>query len=255
VDNNTSKQFDVLTVWQVAREDWAQRFWLYISFTHIFAPSGQQLDVSGETELSTSSNWRKNDLLIIPSTVVAKEEIPRGAYRIDIGVYVRFPARTPIPVEAGAKEVASFSSVRLGQQVSEPAASEAVATLNSAIRLVQAQAKLADDGKSVHLSLVWQATKKLDRDYTIFAHLYDGAGNLVAQIDGWPANGNYPTSAWAADELVPDERAIPLTAPLGEGEFTVKVGMYDAKTMERLAPNPETPDRAVVVGKLTVKSQ
>ncbi|MHB1413723.1 MAG: hypothetical protein ACYC1C_00575, partial [Chloroflexota bacterium] len=255
VDNNTGKQFDLLTVWRVAREDWAHRFWLYNSFTHIFAPNGQQLDVSGETELSTSSNWRKDDLLIIPSTVIAKEEIPRGAYRIDMGVYVRFPARTPIPVEAGAKEVASFSSVRLGKQVSEPAAGEAVATLDSAIRLVQAQARLADDGKSVQLSLVWQATKKLDRDYTIFAHLYDSGGNLVDQIDGWPANGNYPTSAWAADELVPDERAIPLTATLGEGEYTVKVGMYDAKTMERLAPTPETADRAVVVGKLTVKSQ
>ncbi|MDA8218431.1 MAG: hypothetical protein M0Z94_12530, partial [Dehalococcoidales bacterium] len=31
VDNNTSKQFDLLTVWRVAREDWAHRFWLYDS--------------------------------------------------------------------------------------------------------------------------------------------------------------------------------------------------------------------------------
>jgi hypothetical protein len=102
------------------------------------------------------------------------------------------------------------------------------------------------------LSLVWQALTTVPRDYTVFAHVYDGSGQIVAQMDGWPANGNYPTSAWVAGEYVAEERLIPLPDSLPDGEYTVKVGLYDAQTMQRLAPSPDDGDRAVIVGKIEV---
>jgi hypothetical protein len=87
------------------------------------------------------------------------------------------------------------------------------------------------------LSLVWQAVPAVGVDYTVFVHLVDTAGNRLAGIDGQPP---LPTSQWVRDEVVIDERAVPIPEDLPPGEYRLVVGLYRADTGERLRLLDET---------------
>jgi hypothetical protein len=70
-------------------------------------------------------------------------------------------------------------------------------------------------------------------DHKVFVHVVDGAGQLVAQHDGFPAADRRPASTWTMQEVVVDRHgvALPDDAPL---PLTVRVGLYDPKSGERL---------------------
>ncbi len=81
-------------------------------------------------------------------------------------------------------------------------------------------------GEPLLLELLWQAQVALDRDYTVFTHLLDGEGLLVAQTDGQPGGGARPTSGWQPGEVVTDKYAILVPDTLTPGVYQVRVGMY-----------------------------
>jgi hypothetical protein len=83
------------------------------------------------------------------------------------------------------------------------------------------------------LTLYWQALGPVDRDYTVFAHVRNKAGEVVAQRDGPPAGGVYPTSLWEPGEIIEDELVVPLEG-LPAGEYDLVAGMYDFVTGVRL---------------------
>jgi hypothetical protein len=76
----------------------------------------------------------------------------------------------------------------------------------------------------------WTALAAPPTDYTLFVHVYDAAGNRIAQQDAQPFDGAYPTSLWLPDEFVRDERAISLPPEAHELRF----GWYDAASGARL---------------------
>ena len=63
-------------------------------------------------------------------------------------------------------------------------------------------------------------------DWVVSVQLLDAAGRLVAQHDAPPAGGDYPTSAWRADEVVLDRHRLALPANLPPGEYTVALVVY-----------------------------
>ncbi|HEY3081430.1 MAG TPA: glycosyltransferase family 39 protein [Chloroflexota bacterium] len=95
------------------------------------------------------------------------------------------------------------------------------------------------------------------RDLTVFVHLIDAAGAIVAQHDGPPCGGGCPTSSWSDGDAIVDEHPIELPGTLPEGRYQLVVGLYDAATGERVgrtdAAPPDQPDRAVL-GAITVAS-
>jgi hypothetical protein len=46
--------------------------------------------------------------------------------------------------------------------------------------------------------------------------------------------GFYPTSLWAAGEYVRDQVDLPINEEAPAGSYTLRVGMYDAGTGERM---------------------
>ncbi|MFQ5612667.1 MAG: hypothetical protein ACE5H9_11100, partial [Anaerolineae bacterium] len=83
-------------------------------------------------------------------------------------------------------------------------------------------------------SLFWQAETTPRADFTVFVHVVDQAGSVVAQADGPPAQGAYPTSLWDAGEIIADEREIVLPGDLPPGCYTLLVGLYRPDSGERL---------------------
>ncbi len=83
--------------------------------------------------------------------------------------------------------------------------------------------------------LQWWLAESVEKDYTVFVHLRDvESGENVAQGDGPPAAGWYPTSLWEVGEVVVDEHEVTVTADVPSGEYELVVGWYDPVTGERL---------------------
>jgi 4-amino-4-deoxy-L-arabinose transferase-like glycosyltransferase len=86
-------------------------------------------------------------------------------------------------------------------------------------------------------TLQWAFTQAVSTDYTTFVHLRDTqTGQNVAQADGPPLDGWYPTSQWQPGEIITDERTFPLPDTLTPGTYTLVVGWYDPLTGERFGP-------------------
>jgi hypothetical protein len=70
--------------------------------------------------------------------------------------------------------------------------------------------------------------------YTVFAHLLDKDGQLVAQQDSEPVGGSRPTTSWSLGEVIVDHLGILIPPDLNGGEYQLVVGMYRPDTGERL---------------------
>ncbi|MDW7992358.1 MAG: DUF2142 domain-containing protein [Anaerolineae bacterium] len=104
--------------------------------------------------------------------------------------------------------------------------------LGDAIRLMGYDLR-RQDGETIALVLYWWAERDVGEDYRVFVHLLDAGGNLLAQHDGPPRWGRYPTRAWRKGDVVPDEHI--LVVPEGtKPPLSLAVGMYRPETMERL---------------------
>jgi 4-amino-4-deoxy-L-arabinose transferase-like glycosyltransferase len=89
-------------------------------------------------------------------------------------------------------------------------------------------------GKSMELTLFWEAEQAVLNNYTVFVHLLDANGNQVANGDGPPVFGDYPTYLWREGDLILDEHTLVLPADLPHGEYEVTVGLYDPVSLTRL---------------------
>jgi hypothetical protein len=110
----------------------------------------------------------------------------------------------------------------------------------------------ARPGDMVPLRLYWRATATLDQDYTVFVHLLDSSGRPVAQADSQPRGGAYPTSAWAAGDVIPDDHNLNLPAHLTPGDYTLSVGLYLAPNGPRLPLKSPAGD-AFILGVLRIR--
>ena len=77
---------------------------------------------------------------------------------------------------------------------------------------------------------------------------------MVAQADSQPQSGSYPTSFWDVDELVADPHTLSIPAGVQPDTYTVRVGLYQLTTGERL-PVDGTLDNEIEIGKLVVTSR
>jgi hypothetical protein len=92
----------------------------------------------------------------------------------------------------------------------------------------------ASAGQRVPVVLYWLAVQPDGKDYTVFIHLVDETGNLLAQADGVPQNGRFPTTIWAPGEQVIDEHLLTLPPDLPVGTYQIRIGLYDAQSGQRI---------------------
>jgi hypothetical protein len=89
-------------------------------------------------------------------------------------------------------------------------------------------------GDTLAVTLAWAASGPLGDDYTVFLHLVDEAGDVIAQGDGPPRGGRYPTSAWAEGERFTDAHDIALPTHASPGTYHLRVGLYQPRDGYRL---------------------
>jgi hypothetical protein len=111
-----------------------------------------------------------------------------------------------------------------------PAKPEPQAWFDADLRLLALSAE--QQGDALTVTLLWQAGPTTPHDWTVFLHLVDAQGVLIAQHDGQPAGGNLSTSRWAPGQTVLDEHELVGVGSLGK-DWHLTVGLYDAQTGAR----------------------
>lgn len=83
------------------------------------------------------------------------------------------------------------------------------------------------------ITLYWRDVAPLAEPYTVFVHVAEADGRVVAQHDGPPHDGAYPTTVWAPGEIVRDRHVVDLNG-VPPGSYRVLVGLYQRSTGQRL---------------------
>ncbi len=81
-------------------------------------------------------------------------------------------------------------------------------------------------GSTLNVKLFWRALKIIDEDYTVFVHLVDANGKIIAQKDAPPQNGAYPTSFWETGEIIEDDYALTIPHDATPGNYRIVIGLY-----------------------------
>lgn len=168
----------------------------------------------------------------------------RGAYDIS----VRW-------LDSDREVIAGRIKVPLG---AKPNAYAQVAPLSSGIGVEPlAQSLEACIGATTTITVNWRGGDPVTVDYSAFVHIRDDANTPIAQHDGQPRNGSYPTSVWSRGELIPDGHPIAIPDEASPGVYDIVVGLYDPANNARL-PAAESPHRtldgAAKLGSITLTS-
>lgn len=83
-------------------------------------------------------------------------------------------------------------------------------------------------GGSLYIQYHWQVNAQPAADWTVYNHLVDDSGEVVAGFDSPPGRGSLVTTRWHAGWRVLDEYEMMLPADLPPGDYRLRMGLYDA---------------------------
>jgi hypothetical protein len=177
------------------------------------------------------------DFLILPHPNARK-----GAYDISI----RW-------LDSNREITAGRVKVPLGAQ---PPIAASWLPLSSGTSVAQLDAPITTcPGATVNITLTWRAGGPFDADYIVFLHLRAPDGQVIAQADGPPRDGSYPSTVWSVGEIIPDPRAVAVPTDALLGSYSVVTGLYHPQTGARWPVDDSparTSDGGVRIGVLRV---
>jgi hypothetical protein len=216
----------------------------------------------GDARLALKLREEGGDQLLLTDALVGDQEFPTSQWRTGEVVRQWLHARLPAEVSSGRFEV-RLTSPGTGEGVSlgtvqvggRPRVFDLSADMTHPLDVILGeQVRLAgfdldvSDSEPVGLVLYWQALATMPNSYTVFVHVLDGEGSIVAQRDQIPLAGDAPTTGWLSGEVVADPYAISLP----EGTYRLAVGMYDATSGQRLRILDTPDDRLILPAQIEV---
>ncbi len=186
---------------------------------------------------ASTSLWRQGEVVPDNFDITVPADAHEGKYRLEVSLLDRKKADLLLPL-VGPQDRLSLDPIAVArspvtaQAITHPLTvtigDPALATLKG-YNLAPAIA-----GEDLVLTLFWQPEHAMPVDYSVFVHLLDTNGNLIAQQDGPPQNGYAPTSWWRPGELIEDTHTLTLPDDMTR-KFQIALGVYDSATGQRLA--------------------
>jgi hypothetical protein len=194
---------------------------------------------------------------VYPPDLWQPGDVIRDAHRIQVSE--RGPATCRVEVEVhgwnGETAVGQVSSPPLlritGPMIADQAITHPVSyTLDGRVQLIgydlSRSGAAGEKNEAFALTLYWRplanADVHTDEDYTVFVHLMHGVDTILAQGDGPPLQGDYPTSYWLPGEVVADVHLVPWAADLPPRAHFL-VGLYRLSDGTRLPVYTEREER------------
>jgi hypothetical protein len=186
-----------------------------------------------------------------PTSLWKPGQVWRDPYRIPVAPDAVAPSRLWIEVGLyDTKTHETLGTVRVGETKLAPPETAPQAADLLPVDLADGASLVGYDlpspdispGETLTLTLYWQVREAPSVDYQVFVHLVGDRPEPAAQGDGPPLMGDYPTTMWAAGEVVIDPHLVALPADLSLGKYRLVVGMYNLQTMARLPRLDNTGD-------------
>ncbi len=180
-----------------------------------------------------SSAWQPGELLMGRAPLVLSGATPPGGYQL------RVTLRDPAGERAIGGSVVLDESIEVGAW---PAVTELPA-IETSLRADFGQPSLIElhgydltgEPGELLLTLYWRsAGDVIPENYSVFVHLVDEAGEIVAQADGIPVQGLRPTIGWREGEVIADSYRLTLPPELSSGAYQLYVGLYNPADGVRL---------------------
>lgn len=89
-------------------------------------------------------------------------------------------------------------------------------------------------GNAATLQLTWLTTQALTQRYKVSVQLLDARNQVIAQHDGEPGGGAYPTDRWQIGKTVIDNHGIAIPFGVPPGRYRMIAVLYAADTGERV---------------------
>jgi len=83
------------------------------------------------------------------------------------------------------------------------------------------------EASEISFTLYWYAESTITNDLTVFVHMIDSSGDIVAQADGPPSHGYWPTSEWEPGIAVSDHHNLVHDIDTSREAHTIIIGLYD----------------------------
>lgn len=219
-------------------------------FLHLLNSQGRT--VAGQDQPALSSQvWRPGDRIVQWFTVPIPAGTTAGLVRSTLGMYSvgvpGHPVINPLTVfDAGRHRLGTAGT---GPALLLPPAPPMPPAYPLAAHFAQGITLQGDDvqrqGSALTVTLHWLAGAAMPVNYTVYVHLLDASGRLVAQHDGQPDQGAFPTSFWRPGDRLADVHTLVLPAGLLPGTYQLEFGLYDGRTLQRLAVTSGQPRQAV----------
>src|SRR5215213_1163369 len=88
-------------------------------------------------------------------------------------------------------------------------------------------------GDTPEVALIWHALGRQNRNWTVFIHLVDAQGQIVAEDNRPPRDDAFPMLQWVAGDWVEDRHPLALPANLAPGEYHIRAGLFFPRTERR----------------------
>ncbi len=208
----------------------------YTVFLHLTGQDGVRVAQLDELLLGgyyQPTVWPKDEVVLDRHQLSVPAGLPPGRYRLDLGIYRPDTLEIVAPADGTQDRLAIAYLTTPEWAVAAPQV-PLEADFDGQIRLLGYTLACDFPSEPCTVRLYWQAESGVDADYTVFVHAVGQDGSIVAQHDGMPEGGFYPTSAWEVGETIEDEHPLSISSEVPPGEYRVLVGFYRLETSERL---------------------
>jgi hypothetical protein len=215
-------------------------------FVHVAAPTGDAV-WANETRAhpgdKPTPHWSTDFYVVDTYRLPIGLDTPAVLGALRVGLLDDAGERIPL---TDGRDVSTLGAVRITElrplSLAALPGAGAAFHLGTSIDLVGHSVEIEDGPPALAVTLFWRAAEPVEEDYSVFLHVLDSTGEVLAQGDGPPVNGEYPTSAWAPGQIIEDRRRIPIPEGTDPRAVQIAVGLYSLDSGERL---PATNSRGV----------
>ena len=232
-----------LTIYWRTRESITEDFSVYIRLFDANDKIIARWDAFPGGGLYPTRVWQPNEVIEDQYHIPIPLDARAGVGHIEAGLFRRVPLETLTARDPRGNVVtptlARFK-ITGPTQPAPPIENVVEYTFGDQIGLVgYARQENIARGSTLAVKLVWRARTPIAEDYTVFVHLVDASGKIIAQQDAQPQRAAYPTSFWDAGEIIVDEYAFAVPRDALPGEYQIRIGIYRGSDGRRLLTRGE----------------
>ena len=201
----------------------------YMIFVHFRNDSGKSGFQNDHMPSIPTSQWKEGQIFKETQTVISNDAI--GEYSLNIGFYIPEKGRIPVIGETQKINKTLLNIIIQESNISN----KALDIYDDKIIFLghNLDKKELKTGDSFKITGFWKSIDKININYTVFVHFLDEKNKVTFQQDHEPEYVVYPTSQWNIGEIIKEEYNINVPT-VKEGNYKIKIGLYDKKTGERL---------------------